>query len=250
MVKNYLVSAVRPIRTVWMNREAKELHEKYLEMYEMSVASFRRWVEEPFEAVLWTEPADDNEQYTMMNWQAIRDLWQSEPCNIFWAGADTIMIQSTSLFSDRFPEYRLFNYTEPKTIENLEHYYNDDLQYYPSTMSQETWNLGEKFWELRENHPQRRWGFDQIRHNAMFWSQDIPAEDRLHPKLAYQAFATNFAMDGDRENIKSLRHFEYLDNWNGVDVKSAHILHFHASRGPDQVISIMKHLCPQIGITV
>lgn len=243
MVKNYMVSAVRPIRTTWMNRDAKDLHEQYLEMYKMSVASFRRWVEEPFETVLWEEPADNNDHYTQLNWQAIRDLWLSEPCNIFWAGADTIMVKSTSLFSDRFKEYRLFNYTEPKTHKEVEHYYNDDIQYYPSTMTQEIWELGENLWARREDHAERHWGFDQIRHNAMFWAQDIPDSDRLHPELAYQAFAANFAINGDHNNIHSLREFNFLNEWNGIDVQSAHILHFHASRGTDQVISLMKNLC-------
>jgi hypothetical protein len=250
MVKNYLVCAIRPIKEGWHLEKRQDLFEKYHEMYAMGLASFKKFVLEPFEAVLWTEPVDNNDQYTEHNWDAIKKLWHQEPCNIFWAGADTLMIKPTSLFGEQFKEYRMFNYTDPRSHREFEHHFNDDVQYYPHTMSEETWAVGETYWAQRENHPDRPWGFDQLRHNAMFWAQDIPDTDRWYPKLAYQAFSANIAINGDRANIKSLRDFNLLNRWNGVDVQSAHILHFHASRGTDQVIDIMKHLCQQTGITV
>jgi hypothetical protein len=240
MVKNYLVSAVRPIKTKWMDKQGQDLHKNYLTMYEMSLASFRRLTQEPFESILWTEPADDNEQCNRMNWQAIRDLWQSEPCNIFWAGADTFMTKSTSVFSDRFKEYRLFNYTDPKSHPDFAHYFNDDIQYYPHTMDDRTWKIGENLWKYCQGHPEQQWGFDQLRHNSMFWAQDIPEEDRCYPEMAYQAFA----LRGDPNAIP------ILNKWNGIDINDAHILHFHASRGSDRVIALMKDLCKRMGITV
>jgi hypothetical protein len=54
-------------------------------------------------------------------------------------------------------------------------------------MSEDIWKLGEEWLTQRETHPDRNWGFDQLRHNAMFWNQDIPESDRLHPEMAYQA---------------------------------------------------------------
>lgn len=239
MVKNYLVSAVRPIEDGWLHQKRQDLHAQYREMYDLSLASYRKFIEEPFEAILWTDPVKNNDEYTIANWNAIKELWHREPCNIFWAGADTLMTQSTSLFSDRFKEYRLFNYTDPKQYRGYVNYFNDDIQYYPHTMSEQTWRVGEHLWSVREGHPDQFWGFDQLRHNEMFWSQGIPEEDWHHPELAYQAM-----------NLRELTP-EMIDKhnaWNGMPLQEAHILHFHASRGSQQVINLMRFICQQLGI--
>jgi hypothetical protein len=241
MVKNYLVGAVRPVTDNWMDQASANLHTDYSEMYQISRASFQRFVQEPFETVLWTDPVANNEEYALANWKATVALWNSGPCNIFWAGADTMMVQPTSLFSNQFSQYRLFNYTDPKTHSEFPRYFNDDLMYYPHTTKDETWDLGEQWWSNIENHPNRNWGFDQLRHNAMFWSQDIPELDILHPKLAYQAM-----------KIRSLTEQELIDHnsWNGININSAHILHFHGSRGSQAVIAIMKRLSNHLGIKI
>ena len=241
MVKNYLVCAVRPVTDNWMNQASANLHADYSEMYQISLASFQRFVQEPFETVVWTDPVANNEEYTLANWKATVALRNSGPCNIFWAGADTMMVQPTSLFSDRFSEYRLFNYTDPKNHTEFPRYFNDDIMYYPHTTSDEVWELGEQWWSNMENHPNRNWGFDQLRHNAMFWSQDIPDSDRLHPEMAYQAM-----------KIRSLTEQELIDHnsWNSININSAHILHFHGSRGSQAVIAIMKRLSNHLGIKI
>ena len=130
MVKNYLVCAVRPIEDGWHLEKNQDLYAQYRQMYDLRLASFRKFVKEPFEAILWTDPVKNNDEYTIANWNAIKELWHKEPCNIFWAGADTLMTQPTSLFSDTFKEYRMFNYTDPKSHREFEHYFNDDIQYY------------------------------------------------------------------------------------------------------------------------
>jgi len=242
MVKNYLVCAVRPVTDKWMNQRGSHLYDHYLEMYQIHLASFQHFVQETFETVLWTDPVANNEEYALANWKATVDLHNSEPCNIFWAGADTIMTQPTSIFSERFPEYRLFNYTDPKSHNEFPHYFNDDIMYYPHTTSREVWELGEQWWSNIENHPDRNWGFDQLRHNAMFWSQDIPESDRLHPKLAYQAMKLRF--------LSNQRAINNHNAWNGVDLNQAHIIHFHGSRGSEAVIHIMKQICSQLGIKI
>jgi hypothetical protein len=240
-VKNYLVSAVRPVRNGWHMEKNQDLYKAYGEMYQMRLASFRTFCQEPFEAVLWTEPTDDSYTYTEDNWKAIKELWHREPCNIFWAGADTLMIQPTELFSDRFLEYRMFNYTDPKSYGDFTHHFNDDIQYYPHTMSDDVWKLGEEWSAQRETHPDRNWGFDQLRHNAMFWSQDIPDSDRLHPEMAYQAM-----------NLRTIdpNLIVQHNEWNAIPIHEAHILHFCASRGSVQVISFMKEICNQLGIQI
>jgi hypothetical protein len=234
MVKNYLASAVRPIRNGWMNANSAQLYKDYKEMYDISLASFRRFVQEPFESILWEEPVDDNESYTRANWQAIKDLWHKKPCNVFWAGADTLMLRPTKLFDNQFHEYRLFNYTDPREIKG-QPYYNNDLQYYPCTMQSEVWKQGEELWAQCETHPARNWGFDQLRNNVMFWGQGIA--DPHHPELAYQAM-----------NMRSLdpNIVAWHDQWNGIPFSQAHILHFHASRGSRDVINLMKTLSDQL----
>lgn len=241
MVKNYLIGAVRPVTDNWMNQTGPNLYSDYSEMYRISLASFQHFVQEPFETVLWTDPVANNEEYTLANWKATVELRNSGPCNIFWAGADTLMVQPTSLFSDRFSEYRLFNYTDPKNHNEFSRYFNDDLMYYPHTTSNKVWELGEQWWSNIENHPNRNWGFDQLRHNAMFWSQDIPELDQLHPEMAYQAM-----------KFRSLdaKVLAQHDQWNGISINSAHILHFHGSRGSQEVIAIMKQLSNYLGIKI
>jgi hypothetical protein len=239
MVKNYLVCAVRPIEDGWHLEKNKDLYAQYRQMYDLSLASFRKFVAEPFEAVLWVDPVKNNDEYTVTNWNAIKELWLGKTCNIFWAGADTLMTQPTSLFSDRFKEYRLFNYTDPKTYRGYVNYFNDDIQYYPHTMSKETWNVGEQLWSVKEGHPDQFWGFDQLRHNEMFWSQGILEEDWHHPELAYQAIKLR---ELNQENV------DQHNAWNGIPLQYAHILHFHASRGSQQVIDLMRFISKEIGV--
>jgi hypothetical protein len=238
-VKNYIVNSVRPIRNGWMLEKNRDLYLAYQKMSQYSRASYEHYVEEPFEYIQLTDEVDDNDTYTIAVWEDIKRIWNREPCNIFFAGADTIMIRPTSLFSDRFQEYRMFNYTDPKSEGDFSHYFNDDIQYYPHTMAQAVWDLGEKLWSQRVGHPYQHWGFDQIRHNYMFWSQDIPLEDRIHPKLAYQAM-----------NLRALteQSIAWHNTWNGIDINDAHILHFHASRGSQQVIDLMQYFCNYLEI--
>lgn len=239
MVKNYLICAVRPILDGWHIEKNQDLYNAYQRMYEFRSRSFSRFVQEPFEEIVFRAPVKNNDEYTIANWNDIKQLWHSEPCNIFWAGADTLMTQPTSLFSDRFSEYRLFNYTDPKSYRGFQHLFNDDIQYYPHTMSPETWDLGERIWALREGHPDQFWGFDQLRHNEMFWSQGIAEDDCFHPELAYQAMGIRTFHPAE---------IEAHNKWNNLDIRQAHILHFHASRGSEQVINLMEHLCRNLGI--
>jgi hypothetical protein len=241
-MKNYLVCAVRPIQNGWMdNIHSTNLYKDYQEMYNLRLASYQKFVKEPFESILWEEPALDCDNYNMVNWYAIKELWHRESCNIFWAGADTLMIRPTSLFSERWTQYRLFNYTDPRNYQNFTRYFNDDVQYYPSTMTAEIWQLGEDYLKLRETAVNRNWGFDQNRHNAMFWSQAIDDSDRLHPGMNWMAM-----------NMRSLDSdvIKWHEQWNQLKFDQAHILHFCASRGSQQVINIMKELCKKLEIPV
>lgn len=240
VIKNYIVSAVRPIRQGWHIEKNQELYKNYREMYDLSVASYRKFMLEPFEAILLEDPVDNNYQHNEQTWKFIYDLWHGEPCNILWAGADTFMTQPTSLFGGRYKEYRLFNYTDPRSFGPFNHHFNDDVQLYPFTMSEDTWRVGQEFWDYGMEDPAvREWGFDQLRHNAMFWLQDIADDDRLHPYLNYLCM-----------NLRSLEAepIQWHEQWNRCEFTRAHILHFCASRGSASVIAVMRELANQLGV--
>ena len=243
MVKNYIISAVRPIKSGWHLESNRDLYKNYLEMHKMSLASYKKFSSYEFESILLTAPVSNNDNYTIANWYTIKDLWHREPCNILWAGADTIMMKPTDIFGGEFTDYRLFNYTDPKSFNNeITHYFNDDVQYFPHTMRKEVWEVGELWMDYREAHPHRQWGFDQIRHNKMMWSQGIDIEKARRPDLAWQAFAVR-----DLDNRQSV---QWQSDWNGLDAEKAHIIHFHASRGSEQVINVMKTICERLEITI
>jgi hypothetical protein len=241
MVKNYLVGAVRKITDGWHIENSPNLHEMYMEMYRLRLASYKKFVQEDFEPILWTDEVKNNEDYTIANWEETKKLRDSGPCNIFWAGSDTLMVKPTNLFSI-FKEFRMFNWTDPKTHPSFPHYYNDDIIYYPHTTSEKTWKIGDVLWKYCKNDPERNWGFDQRRHNTMFWTQDIPDSDRRHPELAFQCMWLKDFNDVNAVN--------WHNNWNEFDIKDAHILHFHGSRGSQDVIAAMKNACKQLGIEV
>jgi hypothetical protein len=240
MVKNYIISAVRPIRNGWHIEKNQDLYKNYQRLYNLSIASYRKFVKEPFEAILLTDPVDDNLTHNIETAKFIKDLWHREPCNILWVGADTFMTQPTEIFTDRFKEFRLFNYTDPRSLKAIPHYFNDDVRYYPHTMSEETWKVGEDFWNNTEVSAElKEWGFDQIKHNAMFWSQPIPNEDRLHPHLNYMCM-----------KLRTLDHtvIQQHEQWNRAPFANAHILHFCASRGSQSVVDLMEILCKELGV--
>jgi hypothetical protein len=87
-----------------MDQPSSQLHLDYQEMYRLRLASFKHFVKETFKEILWTAPATNGDTCAYQNWLDIKELWHKEPCNIFWAGADTLMIQPTELFSDKFME--------------------------------------------------------------------------------------------------------------------------------------------------
>lgn len=240
MVKNYLVSAVRPIRDGWHLEKNQDLYLNYQIMSELSLASYQKFLTEPFEFVLLTDPVDNNYQNNLSTWNYIYELWHREPCNILWAGADTFMVQPTKIFQDVYQDYRLFNYTDPRTVPGFPHYFNDDVQLFPHTMKPETWQVGLEFWNKGHDDPAvLEWGFDQMRHNAMFWSQDIAITDRLHPWFNY--------MCHDLREL-SPPAVQWVEQWNQFALDRAHILHFAASRGSQAVIDIMRQLCDKLGI--
>jgi hypothetical protein len=238
-MKNYLVGAVRPVSTTWgywktPEEEEKALtgHKKYEDMYRISRASARKFLQGDWEEIKFTAPVRDARMYQIAQWYVIKELWHREPCNILAMGADTLFIKPTQVF-DVYSNMMMFNYTDPKTHTEFPHYFNDDIRYYPSSMSAETWAVGERSMEGWFSHAEGKWGWGQLVHNYQFWSQNIELQDVLDPTMAWQAFSLNQ---------------QHGNAWNNCDINQAKILHFHGSRDADSRVEVMTDLANQLGI--
>lgn len=247
-MKNYLVGATRTVNRVWGywrgdgDDPAKdESSRKYQTMYNVSRASARHFLKGPWEEIVFQAPVLDNRLYQIAQWYCIKELWFKEPCNILWMGADTMFIKPTEIFG-RFKEMRLFNHTDPRQHPSLTeygdgsgNYFNDDIRYYPATMDQKAWAIGEEKMANWFVPPHNIWDCGQIIHNHQFWCQDIPVNDIFHPELAYQMV---------RQDV------EQNNQWNGIGIQQAHVLHFHGSRNADDRAQAMTQIAQGLNISL
>ena len=238
-MKNYLVGAVRPVSKVWgywkqdlPKQQAQQGADRYQAMYDISRASARRFLQGEWEEIKFTAPVLDARLYQIAQWYTIKELWFREPCNILCMGADTLFIRPTQVFG-RYSNMMMFNYTDPRTHNEFAHYFNDDIRYYPAGMNPQVWDTGEEAMNGWFDHSENNWGWGQLIHNYQFWSQGLAVADVLDPTMAYQAFNLNQA---------------YSDQWNGVSINQAHVMHFHGSRDSDSRVDVMKNLATQLGI--
>lgn len=240
-MKNYLVGAVRPVSTTWGYWKTQEEetialqeHKKYQDMYAISRASARKFLQGNWEEIKFTAPVLDARLYQIAQWYTIKELWHREPCNILAMGADTLFIKPTEVFG-KYSKMMMFNYTDPRSHQEFPHYFNDDIRYYPADMDPAVWSLGERKMGEWFTHTEGNWAWGQLIHNYQFWSQDITVDQVLDPKMAWQAFALNK---------------EHGDAWNGLPLEQANVMHFHGSRDSDVRVSVMQNLAKQLDISV
>lgn len=229
-MKNYVVGALRPVINIWgywkgtgeNTQRAQDLAD-YQGMYDISRAVLRHHLAGDWETKVFRSPVLDVRQFCIAQWYAIKELWHSEPCNILWMGSDTIMTRPTEVFG-RWSGMRMFNYTDPRHIDDIPHYFNDDVRYYPADMDPQVWEVGERLMDQWWNSQHARWDLGQIIHNRQFWSQDqIADSDRLHPWM-------NWSAHGMRDLNPST--LEQFGAWNGLPFEQAHVIHLSGSRGP------------------
>jgi len=231
-MKNYVVWTNCEI-TAGNDREfgmAKPDSGLYNQMFEISRASARHYLGGTWTDIVWSEPAPTRVAMFQQNWQRIWDLWHSEPCNILYLDSDTVFMRATDIFG-RFEQFRLFNWTTPKSKSPFDNYFNAGVRYYPHTMSTATWQLGADLaaaWDLGI------WDQEQIIFNKMFWSQDLSWEDAHRPELNWQLPANS-----DRKQ---------MTKHNGSDFESAHIIHYHGTRGCDRATRLARELATTAGI--
>ena len=235
-MKNYLVGAVRPVQKIWgywrgdhVDPAFLETMQKYNGMYDCSRLSARKFLAGDWEEIKFTAPVLDARMYQIAQWYAVKELWFREPCNILCMGADTLFIKPTEIFG-RYNKMMMFNYTDPRYHKEFEHYFNDDIRYYPATMDPKVWDIGEQKMEGWFEHSEANWGWGQLIHNYQMWSQGVSVNEVLDPTVAFQMLGSKIS---DTEA------------WNNCPISTAKILHFHGSRDADNRLSVMTELVKQ-----
>jgi hypothetical protein len=209
------------------------VREAYNRMWQISRNSARKFLQGDWEEIVWTDPQPSRGELFKRNWTRVKDLWHKEPCNILYLDADTIFIRPTEIF-DKFFEFRMFNWADPKTEYEFLNYYNAAVRYYPATIRSETWQVGQAtvdHWSLD------MYDYEQIVFNRMYWSQHISMHDRHWPKLNWQAVVS------DHEDL-----LQYQNQWNKCNINEAHIIHAHGSRGAKQSLEMMEPLAQMLNI--
>lgn len=212
-----------------------EQRRAYDDMFRCSLASAKKFLQGDWELIVFTEPAETRVHMFQQNWQRIWDIWHKEPCNILYLDSDTMFIRPTEIFG-KFNEFRMFNWTDPKSNDRFADYYNAGVRYYPAGMSSDIWNLGNeraKSWRLDI------WDQEQLIFNEMFWTQAIPDEDRHHPELNWQGM-----------NMRIPGMLESHERWNGCKISDTHIVHVHGSRNAQHTAQLMINTCKDLGIQI
>ena len=96
-MKNYLVKSVFKIKsTNWHFRDRAEegdIFDLYCQANQHSLNTYRKYLQGDWEYLYLTGECETiNDQFIYKFWR-LHDLWHSEPCNIFYADADTIAIK-------------------------------------------------------------------------------------------------------------------------------------------------------------
>ena len=209
----------------------------YNDMHRVSRATAEKFLNGNWEAIVWTDPAPSRLDIFKRNWQRIWDLWHREPCNILYLDSDTMFVRPTEIF-ERFLEFRMFNWTDPKSTDQFENFYNAGVRYYPSTINAKTWSIGQ---QLAQNWNDNNWNMEQDIFNAMFWQQDIVDNDHHHPELNWQ---------GMKMIVNSPQAQATHEKWNQCPLDQAHILHIHGSRNAVQTAKLMVNTAKQLGIEI
>lgn len=240
MTKNYVV---------WTNCQVNETEHRfgiepcadtasrsaYDQMFHISLASAKKFLQGEWTPVVFTDTADSRVSMFKDNWKRIWDIWHQESCNILYLDSDTMFIKPTEIFG-RFQEFRLFNWTDPKSNDQFKDYFNAGVRYYSSDMSQDIWRIGK---DMAQHWNLDIWDQEQLIFNQMFWQQSIPEHDRRHPELNWQ---------GMWMTIPDPRIQPAQEQWNELALKDAHIIHVHGTRGAVKTAALMEQACRSLGI--
>ena len=225
---------------MWFADRSREgdLYDWYMKMHEISLRSFEKNLQGNWEFIFFNKEVDNIQEVFKDHFFEIYDIWKQGECNILYCGPDNMMMKPTEFFG-KYDDFRMFNYTDPKSsVEpnhydvQHEHFFNADVRYYPSTMSQDIWDMG---LEMAENWDFNSWNTEQFILNKMLWDQEgRTIENTLEPTVAYQGHQL-FISDWEQRK-------EYSNQWNNCDLKDAHIIHLHGSRNAPGKFALMEKL--------
>jgi hypothetical protein len=246
-MKNYLVGALRPVLDTWgpwkgagPNENWQRDLDYYTEMYELSRRTAGNFLAGEWETVVFRSAVLDVRQFCIAQWYAIKELWHQEPCNILWMGSDTMFVQPTEIFGV-YDKMKMFNYTDPRGIADIPHYFNDDVRYYPATMDPEVWNVGERLMRQWYDHAEVKWDLGQMIHNYQYWSQPMAADTVFDPRFNWLAHGIR---DITPENIA------HHEEWNRCPLNQAKIVHFSGSRGGEAAVKIMRDFVKYLNLDI
>jgi len=202
-------------------------------MHEITLKTLKKFVNGDWELIFLNEETENIKETFRKNFYDIHDLWTQEPCNILYCGIDVQAIAPVDIF-EKYDDFRMFNYTDPRSFQDITNFFNADVRYYSSTMRQEIWDLGlniAKNWDMVE------WNTEQVILNKMMWAQGLTIEQAHKPQLAYQGFAL--------PNYKT-----ELDAWNGCRLEDSQLIHWHGSRGVDEKLNLIRQIAEQTGVSI
>jgi hypothetical protein len=236
-MKNYLIKGLHRIDSTkwWPGRDRADegdLFAHYTQMARLSEASFLHNLLGDWEYIKLESKANDVNHVFRQQFRAIWNIWSAEPCNIFYCGADTQLIKPTEVFG-KYKHFLMFNYTDPKQLDEHAHFLNADVRYYPAEMDRAMFEQA-----LIDVANATEWNNDQKLYNRMVWSQGLTPEQVIDPKMAYQG---PWLPGGAQEK-------EFTDNWNGCRLEDANLVHWHGSRNAPAKLSLMQSINDQLGI--
>lgn len=237
-MKNYLVKGLHRIGSTkwWPGRDRADegdLFALYSEMAKLSEASFFHFLQGDWELIRLESTATDVNHVFRQQFRAIYNLWKSEPCNIYYCGADVQLLKPTTVFG-RYHHFMMFNYTDPRSLEDVEHFMNADVRYIPAEMNAEMFADA-----LVKMESMNEWNGDQLLYNRMLWGQGLTPQQVIDPTMAYQG---PWIVDGNPQNRA------FTDNWNGCRLEDASVVHWHGSRTAPMKLQLMKHINQELGV--
>lgn len=241
-MKNYLIRSLYKIKSpIWFADRTSEgdLYDWYMKMHEISLRSFEKHLQGDWEFIFFNKEVDDIQQVFKDHFFEIYDIWKQGDTNILYCGPDNIMMKPTEFFGV-YDDFMMFNYTDPKSSVEPNHYNvqhqhfcNADVRYYPSTMSQDIWDMGI---EMAENWDFDCWNTEQIILNKMLWDQpNRNVDNTIDPTMAYQGHM--LFVDSRWDQLKAMS-----NQWNNCEIRDAKIIHTHGSRNAPGKFKLMSEL--------
>ena len=102
-MKNYLIKGLhRIVSTKWWpgrdRADEGDLYYYYEKMSRLSEASFFENLLGDWEYIKLESTANDVNHVFRQQFRAIYEIWNSEPCNIFYCGSDVQVLKPTEIF--------------------------------------------------------------------------------------------------------------------------------------------------------